>query len=297
MLMKYVKQIAVVLAAAVVMCGSSVYAAKGDGSVLVVPSRYTVIQLAFDIAALRDVTLVSYENSDADKDPVLYRWDAFSSAWKVLTADEYAVGSFSAATPTEMILVGSGSDLPATLIAGASQAKKVSRIESLNIVDMVNSLNKSMKFTPREWQILSERHGFTYKDKNEERRRWGRYGPPGERKAAKKAAAVQEEDCDVVVPVCVTGEEEKTPFEILETELDSMSPADATKGLELEPEDAPIPEADVPVVQKSAEADVPVMLLTSESEKCVAEAAVAEAADSEAVVVEEPEEDIEPEDK
>jgi len=286
MLMKHVKQIAMVMAVVAVMCGSSVYAAKGDGSVLVVPARYRVIQLAFDVAALRDVTLVSYENSDAGKDPVLYRWDRLSSAWKSMTVDEYAVGSFSVTTPREMILVGSGKDLPATLIAGASQAKKVIRIESLNIVDMVNSLNKSMKFTPREWQILSERHGFTYKDKNEERRRWGRYGPPGERKAAKKAAAVKGDDSDMVVPVCGSGEEEKTPFEILEKELDSMSPADASKGLELEPEDEPVPEADVPAARKSVEVDMPVMLLSSETEKDVAEAVAVEEA-----------EDIEPEDK
>ena len=289
MLVKYVKQVAVVLAVTSVMCGFSVYAAKGDGSVLVVPSRYRVIQLAFDIAALRDVALVSYDKSDAGKDPVLYRWDVLSSAWKSLTVDEYAVGSFSVTTPSEMILVGSGSDLPAVLIAGASQAKKVSRIESLNVVDMVNSLNKSMKFTPGEWQILSERHGFTYKDKNEERRRWGRYGPPGERKAAKKAVAVKEDDSDMVVPVCGTGEE-KSAFEILETELDSMSPADASKGLELEPEpepeDEPIPEADAPVARKSVEVDMPVMLLSSETEKDVAEAVAAEES-----------EDIEPEDK
>jgi hypothetical protein len=276
MLMRQAKHIVMVVAVAVFVCGSSIYAAKGDGSALVVPSRYRVIRLAFDVAALRDVALVSYENRDAGKDPILYRWDAHSSAWESLTVDEYALGSFSVTAPNEIILVGSSSDLPAVLIAGAAQAKKVSRIESLNVVDMINALNKSMAFTPREWRILSERHGFTYKDKNEERRRWGRYGPPGEQKAAKKAADARDNGSDMVVPVCGIGEEGKSSFEILETELDSMSSADAAKGLNLEPEDEPIPESGVSVVQKSANSDMPVMLLGSETEKGVAEAVAVE---------------------
>jgi hypothetical protein len=91
-----------------------------------------------------------------------------------------------------MILVGYSADLSATVIAGASQAKKVTRIDTLNLVTIVNTLDKSMKFTPREWKVLAKRHRLEIKDMNYERRRWGRYGP------RKKAEGERtEEDTDV----------------------------------------------------------------------------------------------------
>ena len=132
MLKEQMKKIIMVLVAVTAVCGSSVYARSYSSDVLVVPSRFTIIQLAFDIVALRDVNLISYDSSDNSETPVLYVWDKMSSAWENLTVDEFSVGSFSATTPNEMILVGSDSDLPASLISGASQAKKVTRIDTIN---------------------------------------------------------------------------------------------------------------------------------------------------------------------
>ena len=131
----WINKIVIALVVLTTVCGSSVYAARSSSSdVLVVPSRFTIMQLAFDIVFLRDVSLISYEAGTDGADPILYVWDKTASAWKGLTVDEYAVGSFLATTPREMILVGSDSDLPATLIAGASQAKKVTRIDTMKTI-------------------------------------------------------------------------------------------------------------------------------------------------------------------
>jgi len=251
MLMKRVKPVVAALVAAITVCGTSVYAA-GENGVLVVPARYTVVQLGFDIVALRNATLISYEKSDAGKDPVLYVWDSLASAWGSLSVDEYSMGSFSPSVPKEIILIGSEQDLPASIIEGASQAEKVTRIDTLNVADIVNQLNKSMKFTPPEWKALANKHGFSIKDRNEARRRWGRYGPPGEKKQAPKKQV--KENIDIFSDNC--NAEAENSFEQLEKEL-KVPEAKAPMHLEIPADDKPIPDEPAAAV-KSAEIDQPV---------------------------------------
>jgi hypothetical protein len=254
MLIKRVKPVFAALIAAITVCGTPAYAAGEDG-VLVVPSRYTVIQLAFDVAALRDTTLISYQKSDTGKDPVLYVWNSTASAWKSISIGEYSIGAFSTAVPKEMILIGSDGDLPASIIDGASQAEKVTRIETLNAADIVNKLDQSMKFTPSEWKALANKHGFTIKDNNEERRRWGRYGPPGKKKIEKKTT---NDDIDIFEDNCPPETDTENPFEELNNEL-KIPEANAPMHLEIPAEDKPIPEQ--PATVKSAELDQPVPVI------------------------------------
>ena len=181
------------VATAALFTTTAAAARRNNADVLVVPSRYTIVQFAFDIVAMREVALVAYDNNSGSEEPLLHAWDADNGSWKRITADEYAVGAFSSREPEEMILIGSDEILPAAVIAGASQAKNVTRIDTLSLMTVVNTLNKRMKFSSREWSLLAERHGLKIKDLNYERRRWGRYGPPGTKpkkpaRAAKKSA-------------------------------------------------------------------------------------------------------------
>jgi len=250
--MLQVRKFVIALVAMTAICGSSVYAARScSGDVLVVPSRFTIIQLAFDVVALRDVTLIAYKSSGVDEEPVLYIWDKNLSAWKDITIDEYAIGSFSATTPSEIILIGSDNDLPASLISGASQAKKVTRIDSLNVAPVINALNKDMKFTTKEWELLAERHGLKITDRNEERRRWGRYGPPGQ---DKKVAV----DADKPLPPKGCDSVTKEGFEALEAEFDGVDDNSETLKLKLDlpPEDEPVAAFESPQL---SEDDLPVV--------------------------------------
>jgi len=247
MLRKHAAKIGLVLISLATLCTSTMAARHNSADVLVVPSRYTVVQFAFDIVALRDVALVAYSDNPKSEEPLLHAWNADSGAWKRITVDEYAVGAFSSEEPDEMILVGSDSDLPDTVIAGASQAKNVTRIKTLGIVDLVNTLHKRMKFSEREWNLLAERHGLKIKDLNYERRRWGRYGPP---KTKRKR------------PVDAAGElEQLEQLEQLEEELDE-APTPAPEPEESEPiadepvQIGPVEEEDMPAVEPP-EADVP----------------------------------------
>jgi len=247
-----INKIVVALVVLATICGSSAFAVGNHSSdVLVVPSRFTIIQLAFDIVALRDVNLIAYESSSVDEAPVLYLWDKSAFAWVDLTIDEYAIGSFSTTTPKEMILVGSESDLPALLISGASQAKRVTRIDSLNVVPVINALNKGMKFTPAEWRILAERHGLEIKDRNEERRRWGRYGPPKKDKIQNVS-----DDVESPMPPKTCDSELKEGLEALEAEFAGVDESEKEQ-LDLPPEDEPIA---VFEAQQSVEVDLPIAL-------------------------------------
>jgi hypothetical protein len=259
-------KIYVVLVALATLWGSAARAA--NSTVLVVPSRHTIVQLAFDIQALRGTKLIAYDKNLDTDEIVLHAWDTGQQAWSRMTLDEYAIGAFAQGVPDEMILVGSDTDLPAVVMSGASLAKKVTRIDTLNLVTVMNTLHKSMKFKPSEWKIIAERHGLEIEDKNYERRRWGRYGPPNKDNTTEGQES----------------EEAKDTMDVLEAELDAETviPLEE-KGLELAPEDAPetvvTPEADVTPEATVADA--------AEEVKGAAEASADVAEENTTVIVEE----------
>jgi hypothetical protein len=243
----------IILTAVLGVTGLAADNTKGP-AVLVVPARHTIIKLAFDIAALRDVALVAYDKVPDIEGPFLHVWNADTPAWDRLTLDEYNVGAFCDKVPNEMILVGYRADLPATVIAGASQANKVTRIDTLNLVTIVNTLDKSMKFTPSEWKVLAKRHRLEIKDMNYERRRWGRYGP-------RKKAEVEptEEDTDVDPEAMaeankLSAKQEVEQLRRLEATIPELSPEPAEAVLPAEAPEAVIEEKGV---EKATAAEVP----------------------------------------
>ena len=250
MFRKHAARIGLVLISLAALCSTTMAARRNTTDVLVVPSRYTIVQLSFDIVALRDVALVAYGNSATSGELLLHAWDADTGTWKRITADEYAVGAFSSREPDEMILIGSDEDLPSVIIAGASQARNVTRIDTLSVVTVVNALHKRMKFTEREWKLLADRHGLKIKDSNYERRRWGRYGPPGSKskKPVEVAETLEEELDEITAP----DPEETEP---VTDEPASLGPVEE-KGM---PE-AETPEAEAP---KAAVETTPEMLETA----------------------------------
>ncbi len=234
-------------------CASGV---ESTADVLVVPARHTIIQLAFDIAALRNVALIAYDKPAPEtEEPLLHVWSSSNHAWVHLTLDEYNVGTFCDQEPNEMILIGNDSDLPASLIAGAAQAMTVTHIDTLSLVTVINTLDKSMKFSPREWKVLAQRHNLTIKDQNYERRRWGRYGPPKDEKTESDESDVLDPEALVEVNCRVAEQELQQEFS------ENATPAEAEGGLELAPETAaeiteaiavePV-EVEIPALEKGA---------------------------------------------
>jgi len=227
----------IAIALAALSC-TSTFAARYNSTddVLIVPARHTVIQLAGDIEALRGIALIAYSRHMDTKETVLHAWNSQERAWDRLTLNEYAMGTFVQGELNEMIIVGNDTDLPSEILASASMAKKVTRINTLSSVEIVNTLNKSMSFRPREWRALSERHGLKTKDLNYEKRRYGRYGPPKKEKMLKNLESSETETA-----------------ERLTLELEAEMPLEE-KGLELAPAEAAMaPKAAMNKVQRVVE--------------------------------------------
>ena len=81
-------------------------------ALMVVPSRYTVIQFAFDIVRLRPVTLVVYESGAASAYPVMHIWEHQTREWVRTSIEEYSSGGIFDAMPQRVIVIGSDADLP-----------------------------------------------------------------------------------------------------------------------------------------------------------------------------------------
>ncbi len=157
---------------------TSIAASASQNEVLIVPARQRVVELGFDMHTLRDLTLITYRTRGAAQSPLLHLWNSKSKSWNELNPESFAFGQFMTGQPRIIYLVGLPNDVPQILVDGAAQAKKVVRIETLDVVTLVNTLNETLNFSTREWKALEPRYGLKTKDLNEERRKWGRFGPP-----------------------------------------------------------------------------------------------------------------------
>lgn len=167
------------LLAVVLLLGHGWTLAATD-AVVVVPNRYRMVKLAFDLHALRGVEMLSYNGSPGDSNPQLYRWDPRSGGWIQLSLDAYRGGVWRSTAPQRVVLIGGSLELPEVLLAASGQLATTAHIPNLEMVTVVNALDRQFSFTPAEWSMLAARHGLTLKDVNEQRRRYGRFGPRGE---------------------------------------------------------------------------------------------------------------------
>lgn len=158
-------------------CAHALAVAPAETTVMVLPARYRVVQLAFDLDRFDDLILVSYQQAPGSDNLALHQWDG--EAWQALSIADYAAGQLTAGqTISQAVLVGDDETLPNSILNGTGWAPRVHRIESLNIVDMVNQAAVILHLSPRQIRWLAGRYKLQLEDQNWERRRWGRYGPP-----------------------------------------------------------------------------------------------------------------------
>lgn len=173
------------LALVVLMVYQSV-ASAATSSLLVVPARYRVVKLAFDVAQLRDVTLVSYRTGKTSAEPLLFVWSG--SQWNSISLDQYRSGSFMGSSPAQVVVVGNEKDISNPLSTAASEVA-VKRVEKIDVATVVADLDRVLNFTAAEWRTLAQRNELQIEDVNAERRHYGRYGKPGQPKAEKSMPA------------------------------------------------------------------------------------------------------------
>lgn len=179
---KKVVNLSVMALIAIGLFGSLPAATAGEPVLIVVPSNYTSVQMAFDVAKLRrDILIVSYSELGVKVGQPLYTWDSVGNAWVKTTFADYNSGNIFAVKPQRAIIIGSEKDVPPVLAEISSWCPDVKRIPTLAILDVMNSLNESFRFTSPEWKWLAKEYDLKLEDKNAERRRYGKYGKPGER--------------------------------------------------------------------------------------------------------------------
>jgi len=180
-------------------------ASAADSLLMVVPVRQRTMDFAFDVSRMKPVTLVAYDTRNPGK-PALSVWDREHGAWEALSAAEYAAGSFLPAGVKQVVIVGPEKEMPADLekIAWAP----VERVPLISFSDIANKLDATLKFSVGQWQYLADQYGFKIQDMNAELRRYGKYGPPGQ-----KSHLPPKVETETVIPLPVVLPQE-TPVEV-----------------------------------------------------------------------------------
>jgi hypothetical protein len=141
----------------------------GRVTLLVVPARYSVMQVAFDLARKYAVVLVSYQGDVLSETPLLHAWNG--KEWIKISADDYAHARFLQVTPGEALLIGDEKLLPPVLASSiAGWCPKVTTIPSIDTAVLVNSFAKEFSFEPGEWEWFARRYNLVLNDENAPRR-------------------------------------------------------------------------------------------------------------------------------
>lgn len=180
----------------VIIIGGGINGAGGDAdqnSAMVIPARHTIVQLAFDVVQLRGVKVVSYQSKEGEDVPLMHAWNASAGRWSEISlVDLEGLGRGSRFT------VVIGQDEQQSAILAEAVAGAVHQISMLDMASVVNGLDSSYGFSPREWRWLAARYRLQLEDLNYERRRHGRYGPlGGPRRAAPAAETIHPEPVSV----------------------------------------------------------------------------------------------------
>jgi hypothetical protein len=170
----------------------------GSDTILIVPARPGVLQLAFDLENMRDIMIVSFraqasavaQRAMADKspqslsrqakvsssEPLIHVWTG--NAWQYVSFDDFCSLRFVGKPPKTAIVVGDNQTVPKALIQGMAWPCKIERLQTMNAADLINGLDHYLKFSSREWKRLADSHGLKLEDVNAPKRDFNPYNVP-----------------------------------------------------------------------------------------------------------------------
>ncbi|MBU1908867.1 MAG: hypothetical protein KJ726_02340 [Verrucomicrobia bacterium] len=149
-------------------------------TLLVVPARYNVLQVAFDAASLAPVALVSYQGEATTENPVLHAWNG--SEWVYITMQDFREAHFLQVTPGQAILVGDETLLPPGLVTSAAGwCPKTMTVPATDPAGLVNALGAHLAFTRSDWKWIASRYNMNLQDLNADRRHESWYDQKGYR--------------------------------------------------------------------------------------------------------------------
>lgn len=183
---------------------------KRDGvDLLVVPVKYSPLQVAFDTIAKRDLVLVGYKRDSNNVEVVLHVWNGLE--WIEISEEQFESSAYLRAAPERIVLIGDDSSLPPMLVeaAKANPRAEVLQIPHTETASLLGSLGKVYDFNSREWKWFAARYRLELSDRNAELRQISFYDqeivgrpewPPWSksRKTASTDSSVTVEEADVL---------------------------------------------------------------------------------------------------
>ena len=131
--------------------------AQENAVLLVTPSRYSVMQVAFDVARRYPTVLVSYQGTAAE--PVLHVWNGYE--WMPLSLADYQSGAFLQSYPARAIFLGDDALLPASLRSINNWCAQSTQVPGLGNHELVNGIGSYLPFTPADWRWFAGRYNLT----------------------------------------------------------------------------------------------------------------------------------------
>lgn len=152
-------------------------ARRSEGlTMLVVPVRYSVLQVSFDLLQRRDAVLLAYQGDATTDRPLLYAWNG--REWIHVPIESFQDASFLQIMPHQIVLIGDESMVPPVLIEGSTWCPLVMSIPGVDTPTLVNSFGKLFGFRRSDWQWFSSRYHLDLMDLNEGRRKTSWYDQP-----------------------------------------------------------------------------------------------------------------------
>jgi hypothetical protein len=131
--------------------------AQEDAVLLVTPSRYSVMQVAFDVARRYPTVLVSYQGTA--NEPILHVWNGYE--WMPLSLADYQSGAFLQSYPGRAIFLGDDALLPNSLRSISAWCDKSVQVQGLENHALVNAIGSYLPFTPADWRWFAGRYNLT----------------------------------------------------------------------------------------------------------------------------------------
>lgn len=181
------KRSAILSGIAVTMLLSSPFAqAELDRLVLAVPARHMLVNLAFDLADMhpQDLDIVCYSQAATEEGIHLECFDRVSWRWRTLDMETWQHQGTFRPGARRMVLVGN--DATAQRLRVTSWATRIQQADGTQPHEVANAVHRELRLSRPQWQRLAKTHGFKLEDRNVERRRYGRYGPPGGPRASRE---------------------------------------------------------------------------------------------------------------
>ncbi len=138
-----------------------------DLTLLVVPERYNLLQVAFDLIEKRPIILVSYRGDATTPEPGIFAWSG--QHWIHVSFDDYRGGEFLRAEPTQVIIIGDAATVPSSLVEASGWGGRVMNVPYMNSDEVLNTLGRTFEFSPREWRWFARRYNMEIEDLHAER--------------------------------------------------------------------------------------------------------------------------------